>query len=195
MTTPVGLLALQGDYEKHRQAFAALGRPTVGVRRPEELDEICGLVIPGGESTTLSRLIDRIGLREPLREFAATRPVLGTCAGLIMLASALDGEEPGDFGVRPLGLLDCTVRRNGYGRQIDSFTAPVKTAGLPGAAGEFSAVFIRAPLIVSTGPQVEVVASLDGAPVGVRSGGLLGLTFHPELTDDLRIHRAFLDLV
>lgn len=125
MTAPVGLLALQGDFEKHRQVFAALGRSTVKVRRPAELGAICGLVIPGGESTTLSRLIDRVGLRDPLRDFAAEHAVMGTCAGLIMLAAKLDGETPADFGVRPLGLLDCTVRRNGYGRQVDSFTGPV----------------------------------------------------------------------
>ncbi|PIV82185.1 pyridoxal 5'-phosphate synthase glutaminase subunit PdxT [bacterium CG17_big_fil_post_rev_8_21_14_2_50_64_8] len=195
MTAPVGLLALQGDFEKHRQAFAALGRSTVRVRRPAELAAICGLVIPGGESTTLSRLIDRIGLREPLREFAAAHPVMGTCAGLIMLAAKMDGEDPTDFGVRPLGLLDCTVQRNGYGRQIDSFTAPVRTDGMLGKGEDFSAVFIRAPLIVEVGPLVEVVATHEGRPVAVRSGGLLGMTFHPELTSDLRIHQAFLDLV
>ena len=122
---PIGLLTLQGDYEKHRQAFAALGRETRGVRRPGELEGLGGLVIPGGESTTLTWLVDRVGLREPLRAFAARRPVLGTCAGLIMLARATADEGRADFGVAPLGLLDCTVRRNGYGRQIDSFTAPV----------------------------------------------------------------------
>ncbi len=192
---PVGLLTLQGDYEKHRQAFAALGHPTRNVRRPNELDDVSCLVIPGGESTTLSRLIDRTGLREPLREFAASHPVMGTCAGLIMMARELDGEAPADFGVAPLGLLDCTVRRNGYGRQIDSFTAEVAAGPLLGDDDPFSAVFIRAPRIVDVGPAAEVVADLDGEPVAVRSGSLLGLTFHPELTDDLRIQRAFLDLV
>ncbi|MFH2051001.1 MAG: pyridoxal 5'-phosphate synthase glutaminase subunit PdxT [bacterium] len=195
MSKPVGLLTLQGDYEKHRQAFAALGRETCGVRRQNELDRVSCLVIPGGESTTLSRLIDRIGLREPLLRFAADHPVMGTCAGLIMLAGALEGEEETDFGVRPLGLLDCTVRRNGYGRQIDSFTAPVAAGGLGAAEPPFAGVFIRAPRITAVGPGAEVVARHGDEPVAVRQGILLGLTFHPELTDDLRIHRAFLDLV
>ncbi|MBE0567220.1 MAG: pyridoxal 5'-phosphate synthase glutaminase subunit PdxT [Krumholzibacteria bacterium] len=194
-TRPVGLLTLQGDYGKHRQAFAALGRVTRDVRRPAELDEVSCLVIPGGESTTLTRLIDRGGLREPLRAFAAERPVMGTCAGLIMLAGRLEGERRGDFGVEPLGLLDCTVRRNAYGRQIDSFTAPVGLGALDGSADPFAAVFIRAPRITAIGRDAEVVISHAGEAVAVRQGRLLGLTFHPELTADLRIHRAFLDLV
>ncbi|MCB1183596.1 pyridoxal 5'-phosphate synthase glutaminase subunit PdxT [bacterium] len=191
----MGLLTLQGDYEKHRQAFAALGRETRGVRRPGELEGLGGLVIPGGESTTLTRLVDRVGLREPLRAFAARRPVLGTCAGLIMLARATADEGRADFGVEPLGLLDCTVRRNGYGRQIDSFTAPVGIDVLDGSPEPFPAVFIRAPRITAVGPEVDVVAQHDGEPVAVRQGHLLGLAFHPELTDDLRLHRAFLALV
>jgi len=193
MTAPVGLLTLQGDYEKHRQVFAALGRETVGVRRPSDLAGVSGLVIPGGESTTLSRLMDRVGLREPLREFADTRPVLGTCAGLIMLAARLDQESEADFGVRPLGLLDCTVRRNGFGRQIDSFTAEVDAVPLTG--GSCDAVFIRAPRITAVGSAAEVVVRYGDEPVAVRQGRVLGLTFHPELTDDTRIHQAFLDLV
>lgn len=188
---PLGLLTLQGDYEKHRQAFAALGVETCGVRRPGELDGVCGLVIPGGESTTLTRLLDRTGLRGPLCAFAAAHPVMGTCAGLIMLARELEGEKPGDFGVSPLGLLDCRVQRNGYGRQIDSFTAGVSIDGLDGSAEPFPAVFIRAPRIIATGPDVDVVARYQGEPVAVRSRNILGLTFHPELTGDPRIHRAF----
>jgi 5'-phosphate synthase pdxT subunit len=188
-------LTLQGDYEKHRQAFAALGRETVGVRRPAELAAVGGLVIPGGESTTLTRLLDRVGLREPLRAFAADHPVMGTCAGLIMMATDTVGEKRSDFGVEPLGLLDCTVRRNAYGRQIDSFTAMVAIDVLDGSPEAFPAVFIRAPRIVAVGPTVDVVARHEGEPVAVRQGHLLGLTFHPELTGDLRVHRAFLALV
>jgi 5'-phosphate synthase pdxT subunit len=195
MTEPVGLLTLPGDYEKHRQVLAALGRQTVGVRRPADLDGVSGLVIPGGESTTLTRLMDRAGLRDALVAFAAARPVLGTCAGLIMLASELEGERRSDFGVDPLGLLDCRVRRNAYGRQIDSFTAPVSISGLDGSPDPFAAVFIRAPRIVSVGARAEVVARLGDEPVAVRQGRLLGLTFHPELTADPRIHRAFLGLL
>ena len=121
--------------------------------------------------------------------------MLGTCAGLIMLARATADEGRADFGVEPLGLLDCTVRRNGYGRQIDSFTAPVGIDVLDGSPEPFPAVFIRAPRITAVGPEVDVVAQHDGEPVAVRQGHLLGLAFHPELTDDLRLHRAFLALV
>lgn len=195
MTKPVGLLTLQGDYDKHRQVFGALGRATFDVRRPAELAEVSCLVIPGGESTTLTRLVDRVGLREPLREFAASHPVMGTCAGLIMLASGLTGEQRPDYGVEPLGLLDCTVMRNGYGRQIDSFTAPLALGGLDDSAEPFPAVFIRAPRITAAGPAVEILASHRDEPVIVRQDLLLGMAFHPELTADDRIHRYFLDML
>ena len=195
MAKPVGLLTLQGDYDKHRRAFRSLGRETFDVRRPGELAEVSCLVIPGGESTTLTRLMDRAGLRRPLLDFAALNPVMGTCAGLIMLASRLTGEKRSDYGVEPLGLLDCTVMRNGYGRQIDSFTAPLSLDRLDGSADPFPAVFIRAPRITAVGPDTEVVASYNDEPVIIRQGRLLGIAFHPELTDDLRIHRAFLDLL
>lgn len=191
---PVGLLTLQGDYAKHEAAFRALGCAVAGVRRPAELDKVRCLVIPGGESTTLSRLIDSAGLREPLRAFARTRPVMGTCAGLIMLADELADEDPDVHGVRTLGLLHCTIRRNAYGRQIDSFTAPVVFDSLLPSGEPFPAVFIRAPRLVRVGPGVEVLARHRGEPIAVRQGRLLGLAFHPELTDDLRLHQAFLDL-
>ncbi len=145
MNRPVGLLTLQGDYEKHRKALAALGVETRGVRRPEELEKISALIIPGGESTTLTRLVDRVGLRQPLRDFAAHNPVMGTCAGLIMMSSELVDEQFGDFGVAPLGLLDCAVRRNGYGRQIDSFSAQVGLEALDNQPRPFEAVRCRAP--------------------------------------------------
>jgi len=192
MRKPVGLLTLQGDYEKHDQAFRALGRRTLGVRRPAELAQVSSLVIPGGESTTLTRLVDRNGLREPLMAFAAGHPVMGTCAGLIMLSRALADERRGDYGVEPFGLLDCTVRRNAYGSQIDSFTAPVGIDCLDGSREPFAAVFIRAPRIVEVGPKAEVVINHGDEPVAIRQGHLFGLTFHPELTNDLRIHEAFL---
>ncbi|PID80630.1 pyridoxal 5'-phosphate synthase glutaminase subunit PdxT [bacterium DOLZORAL124_64_63] len=195
MNRPVGLLTLQGDYEKHRKALAALGVETRGVRRPEELEKISALIIPGGESTTLTRLVDRVGLRQPLRDFAAHNPVMGTCAGLIMMSSELVDEQFGDFGVAPLGLLDCAVRRNGYGRQIDSFSAQVGLEALDNQPRPFEAVFIRAPRIASVGPDAEVVARHQGEPVAVRQGHLLGMTFHPELTADGRIHAAFLDMI
>jgi 5'-phosphate synthase pdxT subunit len=195
MTKPVGLLTLQGDFDKHRQAFRALGVATSDVRRPAELAHVSSLVIPGGESTTLTRLADRVGLRQPLAEFAAENPVMGTCAGLIMLAQRLEGEKKTDFGVAPFGLLDCTVVRNGYGRQIDSFTAPVSLEKLDGSPEPFPAVFIRAPRITGVGKQVEVLAEHGGEPVVIREKNLLGMAFHPELTEDLRIHRAFLAMV
>ncbi len=195
MAKPVGLLTLQGDYDKHRQAFRSLGRETFDVRRPAELAEVSCLVIPGGESTTLTRLMDRAGLREPLLDFAAGSPVMGTCAGLIMLASRLSGEKRSDYGVEPLGLLDCTVIRNGYGRQIDSFTASLPLDRLDGSSDPFPAVFIRAPRITAVGPDTEVVVGYNDEPVVIRQGRLLGIAFHPELTNDLRVHRAFLDLL
>lgn len=191
---PMGLLTLQGDYEKHRQVFQRLGVETFGVRRAQELAQVSGLVIPGGESTTLTRLMDRVGLRQPLRDFAADMPVMGTCAGLILLARELEGEKTEDFGVEPLGLLDISVRRNGYGRQIDSFTAGVDIDVLDGSPEVFPAVFIRAPRIVTVGSDCDVVATHEGEPVAVRQGKMLGLTFHPELTSDDRIHRAFLEM-
>ena len=195
MAKPVGLLTLQGDYDKHRRVFGALGAETYDVRRPAELAAVSCLVIPGGESTTLTRLVDRVGLREPLLEFAAHHPVMGTCAGLIMMASRLTGEKRSDFGVDPLGLLDCTVLRNGYGRQIDSFTAPLEIGRLDGSRESFPAVFIRAPRITAVGVKIEVLASYRQEPVIIRQGRLVGIAFHPELTADLRIHRAFLDLL
>ena len=194
MTKPVGLLTLQGDYAMHRKTFAALGVDTQDVRRPSELAHVSSLVIPGGESTTLTRLVDRVGLRQPLLEFAATHPVMGTCAGLIMMATDLVGESRASYGVEPLALLDCRVERNGFGRQIDSFTANVDLQVLDGSTEPFAAVFIRAPRIMEVGPEVDIVVKYGDEPVAVRQGHLLGLTFHPELTDDLRVHRAFLEL-
>jgi 5'-phosphate synthase pdxT subunit len=191
MTSPVGLLALQGDFDRHRQALEDLGLGALPVRRPDELARVGGLIIPGGESTTLSRLIDRGGLRQPLLEFAAAgKPILGTCAGLIMLGRGLAGErDPGWHGVQPLGLLDVTVQRNGYGRQIDSFTEPLTLADDLAGDAPCEAVYIRAPRIVDVGPAAEVIARRpDGEPVGVRQGNLVGLTFHPELGQDGRFH-------
>jgi 5'-phosphate synthase pdxT subunit len=191
---PVGILALQGDFAKHEAAFSALGQETQRVRRPDDLPSVSCLVIPGGESTTLTRLVDRVGLRQPICEFAEAHPVMGTCAGLIMMASATADEEKSDYGVEPLGLLDCTIARNGYGRQIDSFIADVNVEFIGKSATKFPAVFIRAPRITQVGPEVEVLVKHDNEPVLIRQGHLFGMTFHPELTTDLRIHRAFLSL-
>ncbi len=195
MKKPVGLLTLQGDYDKHMKTLHALGVETFGVRRASELSGVSSLIIPGGESTTLTRLVDRAGLRQPLLDFAADHPVMGTCAGLIMMSSRLDDEKKSDYGVQPLGLLDCTVVRNGFGTQVDSFTAQVDLQNLDGSQSPFPAVFIRAPRITGVGAGVEVLVTWNDEPILVRQGHLLGLTFHPELTDDSRIHQAFIEFL
>jgi 5'-phosphate synthase pdxT subunit len=184
----VGVLALQGDYALHEDVFRRTGAAVRRVRTPAELEGIDALTIPGGESTTLLHLIEATGLRAPLAGFVAAKPVLGTCAGLILLADELNGGDAVPFP--PLGALDVLVERNAYGRQIDSFTSPIRLDAIGGQ--EFEGVFIRAPRIRRVGDGVEVVASLDGEPVGVRRGTVMGLTFHPELTADLRLHRYFL---
>ncbi len=174
---PVGILALQGDFELHAAALVRQGTPYLFVRRPTELAACRGLVIPGGESTTMTRLLDIVGLRQPILDFAAAgKPILGTCAGLIMLAARVDEDER-RHGVKPLGLLDVLVRRNGYGRQVDSFVDEVVVAG---RADPAQGVFIRAPRILEVGAGVEVVATWRGETVGVRSGKVTGLAFHPE---------------
>ncbi len=185
----VGVLSVQGDFACHRAALEALGCEAARVTLPRDLDGCEALVLPGGESTTMLRLLEATGLRAPLEAFVRERPVLGTCAGLILLAREADRlPHP------TLGALDVTVERNGYGRQIDSFSAEVETA-----FGERRAwgVFIRAPRLVRIGPGVETIArrrTADGADeiVGVRSGRVVGLAYHPELTSDLATHRWFL---
>ena len=183
----VGVLSLQGDFACHRRTLEALGVESVRVTLPRDLDGIQALVIPGGESTTMLRLLESTGLRTPVERFVASHPTLGTCAGLILLAREADGlPHP------TLGVLDVTAERNAYGRQIDSFSAPVEVAVLD---APFHAVFIRAPRLRRVGDGVQVIARRDGERVGVRSGRLVGLCFHPELTQDLRIHRWFLEQV
>ncbi len=173
---PVGILALQGDFELHEQALDRRGVPHVRVRRVSELAACRGLILPGGESTTMTRLIDRNDLRGAITDFAAEKPVLGTCAGLILLAKRLD-EDLDRYGVKPLGLLDVTVRRNGYGRQIDSFVGDIRVEG---REESYPGVFIRAPRILQVGEGVAVIARHGDEPVGVRQGLVTGLTFHPE---------------
>lgn len=185
----MGVLALQGDFAEHQAMLAAAGATSCQVRTSAELDACGALIIPGGESTTIAKLMDAYGLRAPLVAFARSgRPVWGTCAGLIMLAQRLEENRP-----TPLGLMDMTVRRNGYGRQVDSFSAPLDVKGMED--GPYHAVFIRAPLITAMGPGIEVLAALeDGSPVAVRAGNLLATSFHPELTRDARFHTAFLEM-
>ncbi len=189
----VGVLALQGDVLEHVRALSAAGAAPVPVRDTVELAAVDGLVIPGGESTAISRLLGLGGLLVPLRDrIADGMPVLGTCAGLILLSDELTG--PDDALPRPGGLAVRT-RRNAYGRQVDSFDATVEVAGVPG--GAVDAAFIRAPVIeaVLDPDRVEVLARVDGDPVAVRQGHVLGLTFHPELTGDHRVHALLVDAV
>ena len=185
----VGVLALQGGFREHAAMLTRLGRASVEVRGPEALEGLEALIIPGGESTTIARLIPRYGLREPLRAFCASgRPVWGTCAGAILLARAVDAlDRPG------LAVMDIAVARNAFGRQVDSFEAGVELAGLAG--GPFRAIFIRAPRIESAGKGVETLGRLaDGSIVAARQGTLLATAFHPELGDDPRLHGYFLAL-
>ena len=180
----VGVLALQGDFARHAQAIAEVGADAVDVRRPDDLASIDALVIPGGESTTMLRLIEAGGLRAALEQFVREKPALGTCAGVILLS-----RDASRLPYPTLGVLDVEVERNAYGRQIDSFTDAIEA---PLLGGRVAGVFIRAPRIRRVGQGVEVVARHGDEPVGVRSGRTVGLTFHPELTDDRRFHRWFL---
>lgn len=183
----VGVLAIQGDFEAHARALRRAGADPVLVRRAKELDGLAALVLPGGESTTIAKGIERLGLAEPLRGFAESgRPVLGTCAGAILLAARVE-----NHAVPSLGLLDVTAVRNAYGTQVDSFVAPVDAGAAPGLEG-LRCVFIRAPRLRALGPGVEVLARVDGEPVLVRQGNRLAATFHPELTDDPRVHALLL---
>jgi 5'-phosphate synthase pdxT subunit len=186
----VGVLAMQGAYREHLRALEAVGARTRLVRTRDDLKDLDGLVIPGGESTTMQILLERMGLLEAVREAVKSGlPSLGTCAGMILLASRIiDGRA----GQRGFGALDIAVRRNGYGRQVDSFEADLEVAGLQG--GPFPGVFIRAPLVEDAG-TAEVLARLDGNPVAVRQGNVMALSFHPELSSDLRLHEEFLKLV
>ncbi len=187
-----GVLALQGAFREHREVLDALGVEAVEVRRPEHLAGIDVLFMPGGESTTIAKLLDSSNLTEPIRaELRDGLPVFGTCAGLIVLAT--DARDQHDHADAPLfGVLGCTVLRNGYGTQRDSFEAPLQIAGLDGT---FPGVFIRAPLVEAVDPGVEVLAAHDDHPVLVRHGRVWGATFHPELAGDLRLHQKFLQEV
>lgn len=192
MTPPViGVLALQGDVREHLAALEGAGAQARQVRRPEELAEVEGLVIPGGESTTISKLAVAFGLLEPLRErVAAGMPAYGSCAGMILLADKILDPRSGQETV---GGIDMIVRRNAFGRQNESFEAAVEMAGIEG--GPVHGVFIRAPWVESTGAEVEVLATVDGHPVAVRQRNLLATSFHPELTGDHRVHRRFTGMV
>jgi 5'-phosphate synthase pdxT subunit len=184
----IGVLALQGAVREHVQAIQACGAEAVVVKKAAELLELDGLVLPGGESTAMRRLIDRADLLEPLRQFADNgKPMFGTCAGLVLLAKEIEGQDTAHLGV-----MDITVARNSFGRQVDSFEADLDIAGI---AEPFPAVFIRAPHIVSAGEDVEVLCEYGGRIVLARSGPFLGCSFHPELTGDHRLMQLFLNMV
>ena len=186
----VGILALQGDFEAHSKAIERAGAEPVLVRTAEDLKTVDGLVIPGGESTTMLKLLEFMDLKEPLRQFAREKPVFGTCAGAILLAKEVRNPAQESFGI-----VDLTVERNAYGRQVDSRVAniqPIDDFKQRAGDGDVEAVFIRAPIIRSTGPGVRVLAQYEGDPVLVEQGKHLVATFHPELTQDSRVHKLFL---
>jgi pyridoxal 5'-phosphate synthase pdxT subunit len=204
MSPVVGILALQGDVREHVAAVSACGLRAVPVRRPAELDAVDAVVVPGGESTTMSRLLETCDLLDPLRDrLGGGMPAYGSCAGMILLASeVLDGRPD----QQQLGGLDVVVRRNAFGRQVDSFETDLQMEGVPG--GPVRAVFIRAPWVESAGPAVEVLARVPrltltgtdagaaaGRAVAVRQGAVLATSFHPEITGDLRVHALFCAMV
>ena len=191
-TTTIGVLALQGAFREHRQRLEQLGATVREVRLPTDLAGLRGLILPGGESTTMVRLLGEYGLWDPLRDFHAAGGALwGTCAGAILLAGEVTGGSPALPPQPGLGLIDITVQRNAFGRQVDSFTAPLTVTGLD---TPFPAVFIRAPVITRTGRGVEALAQVGGQTVHARQGRVLASAFHPELTGDTRLHRQFLQL-
>lgn len=183
----VGVLAIQGDYDAHARALADVGAGPREVRKPDQLEGLDGLILPGGESTTMLKFLEKNNFLEALGAFCALKPVFGTCAGAILLA-----REVRNPAQRSLGVLDAVVERNAYGRQIDSAIIHAPTE-LPG--GELEMVFIRAPRILSVGAGVQTLARRDGAPVLVRQGSMMAATFHPELSIDRRIHRLFVEIV
>ena len=194
MSAPaVGVLALQGDTREHLAALREAGAEPIVVRRPGELESVDALVIPGGESTTRSHLLREFGLLEPLRaRLADGMPAYGSCAGMILLATDILDAGTGGREAIPLKAIDMTVRRNAFGRQVDSFEDDIAFEGLDGPV---HAVFIRAPWVERVGDGVQVLGSAAGHPVAVRQGKLLATAFHPEMTGDRRVHRLFVDML
>jgi pyridoxal 5'-phosphate synthase pdxT subunit len=183
----IGVLAIQGDFAAHAEALREAGAEPVEVRKPAQLQDLDGLILPGGESTTFLKFLERDGFLESLQDFVAAKPAFGTCAGCILLAQSVS--HPAQ---RSLGAMDISVERNAYGRQIDS---SIHTGETTLAGGPLEMVYIRAPRIAGVGPNVEVMAERDGFPVLVRQGKLMAATFHPELSNDRRVHKLFVDLV
>ena len=187
----VGVLALQGDFREHIKMLEKINVPVIEIRFPQQLEEIDGLIIPGGESTTINKLMDKYGFKEGLKVFMGSgKPIFGTCAGLILLASGVSGREPG------LGFIDIKVKRNAYGRQVDSFeeVVSINLDHRPDPKG-FKSVFIRAPKIVYTGKNVKILSSLGEDVLLAREKNILVCSFHPELTDDTRIHEYFIEMI
>jgi pyridoxal 5'-phosphate synthase pdxT subunit len=193
VTVRIGVLALQGDTREHLSALSEAGADAIKVRRISELDSVDALVIPGGESTAMSKLLREFEMLEPLRtRLADGMPAYGSCAGMILLATEIaDAGTPGREAV-PLGAIDMTVRRNAFGRQVDSFEGAIAFEGLDAPV---HAVFIRAPWVERVGPDVKVLACAAGHPVAVRQGAMLATSFHPEMTGDRRVHQLFVDIV
>ena len=184
----IGVLALQGDFQEHEQALRKIGVEAVEVRLPQDLEGLDWLIIPGGESTSIGKLATTFELIDPLKQFAKTTPVWGTCGGLVFMAKDVGFDQP------ILGVLDMVVERNAFGRQVDSFEEDLDIKGIEG--GPFHGVFIRAPEVKEVGPSIEILCRVeDGRIVAVRNGHLLATSFHPELTDDLRLHRYFVEIV
>jgi 5'-phosphate synthase pdxT subunit len=189
--TTIGVLALQGAVREHLEMIEQCGARGVGIKRPSGLNHVNGLIIPGGESTTIGKLIDEYGFTGELKKLGESGiPIYGTCAGLIILSQRIRGRHGS-----VLGLADVTVERNAFGRQVDSFEKKIPVRGIEDENRPFRAVFIRAPLIKEVGPEVEVMAGVEEGIVMARQGTLLLGAFHPELTDDARIHRFFLEMV
>ena len=187
----IGVLDLQGDVKEHLHAILGAGGKGLGVKTVEELKAVDALIIPGGESTTVGKLLDRFDLMETVRSFPReNKPIYGTCTGMILLAKEIEGSEQ-----HRLGLMDIAVRRNAYGRQIDSFEADIDILGVTTKEDPHHSIFIRAPYVTSVHDDVAVMSEIEGNIVMVRQGPLLASSFHPELTDDYRIHKYFLDMV
>ncbi|WP_042349417.1 pyridoxal 5'-phosphate synthase glutaminase subunit PdxT [Bacillus massiliigorillae] len=183
----IGVLALQGAVQEHLNQIEAVGCQGIVVKRPEQLAEIDGLILPGGESTTMRRFIDLYGFLEPLKQFGNSKPIFGTCAGMVLLAKDLVGDEESH-----LQLIDIKVKRNAFGRQIDSFEADLQIEGMDES---YPAVFIRAPFVEAACPNVEILASINGNIVAAKQGHILVTAFHPELTDDLRFMKLFAEMI
>lgn len=187
MVVKIGVLAIQGDFKEHQEALESLKAEAVPVRLPEQLEEVKGLIIPGGESTTIGKLLREYKLDEALKSRAGKgMAIFATCAGMILLSKKAEG-----LPFPPLGLLDIEVKRNAYGRQVDSFETGIDVPSLHN--GKFNAVFIRAPVIEKVGPQVQVLARLEDSIIAIQQGNIMATTFHPELTGDMRFHAYFLN--